>query len=501
MIAFLKLKKFWVLVFVAIVLLVILISRSRGNTTPADVVLIERGDVSSEVAVTGRVKSSDEVDLAFERPGKVASIRVGVGDRVRRGQLLATLSIADLLANLDRAKAMVKAEEAALSALTAGSRVEDVQISKSKYESATQTVENKRILLGNAVSTAYIKVENTFSYYIDQFFSNAHSIIPQISIPVRSEYKVVIESGRPAIEKYLTTPWSDAVNANVALLALRDYVGLVAIAINDLSSSANLSATTIDGYKSNVSVVRTTIETEIGNITSATQSYSDALLAKDLAKRQYELTFAPARPEDLLVASARLDQVNADLRSASAEVGKAEIFAPFSGIITRQDFKLGETVGVSSASISLIDDNNLDVEVNIPEADIADVLQGQKAVVDLDAYGPQTIFEAEVISIDPGETIIDGVATYKTTLHFLKIDPRVRSGMTANANILTSKHEGVLSIPSRMLVTDGDKSYIYIGTTIGNAKKIPVTIILRGSDGMVEIVGEVKEGERVVLVN
>jgi HlyD family secretion protein len=186
---------------------------------------------------------------------------------------------------------------------------------------------------------------------------------------------------------------------------------------------------------------------------------------------------------------------------------KAEIFAPFAGIITRQEYRLGETVSISDASISLIDDKALDIEVNIPEADIAEVKIGQDATVDLDAYGPDISFNAKVVAIDPGETIVDGVATYKATLHFLTQDERIRSGMTANVNILTNKHEGVLRVPSRMITNEDGKSYIYIGRDASKALKTEIQIVLRGSDGAVEVsslpgsAGAIKEGDSVTLVN
>ena len=54
---------------------------------------------------------------------------------------------------------------------------------------------------------------------------------------------------------------------------------------------------------------------------------------------------------------------------------------------------------------------------------------GDNANITLDAYDSDVVFGARVTSIEPAETIVDGVATYKTTLQFNKKDRRVRSGM------------------------------------------------------------------------
>ena len=51
--------------------------------------------------------------------------------------------------------------------------------------------------------------------------------------------------------------------------------------------------------------------------------------------------------------------------------------------------------------------------------------------------------------VDPAETIIDGVATYKTTLQFTDEDVRIKSGMTANVDITGLEKKDVLAVPQR----------------------------------------------------
>lgn len=500
MMAFLKRKKYWVISVAIILLIVIVSSRSGARSGDVDTATVSRGEVLTTVSVTGRVKSAEAVDLGFERAGKVASVKVDVGTRVYAGQLLATLSMGDLLANLDRAKAKVKAEEASLAALKIGQRPEDVSIAKSKYDTALLTTENKKTLLNNARVSAYIKTQNDFAYYVDQFFSNPHSVNPQVSIPLRGDYKSQIESGRVGIEDELMTQWTDEATALAALNNLRVFASLMGVAINDLSTTAQLPAATIDGYKTAISTTRADIETEMANIISASQAYTDAIAAADLAKRQYELASSPARPEDIAAGEARLAQALAEQRSAAADVTKSEIFAPFAGVIARQDFKLGQSVSSNDALISLIDDLALDIEVKIPEADIADVRVGQVAEVDLDAYSSGEKFNATIVAIDPGETIVDGVATYKTTLHFVDKDERIRSGMTANAIVVTNKKSDVLIVPNRMITNEEGKSYVFVGSNPKKAVKTEIMVGLRGSDGKTEVSGNIKEGDTIVLV-
>ncbi|MEK7107483.1 MAG: hypothetical protein AAB899_04845, partial [Patescibacteria group bacterium] len=121
---------------------------------------------------------------------------------------------------------------------------------------------------------------------------------------------------------------------------------------------------------------------------------------------------------------------------------------------------------------------------------------GDEARVTLDAYSSDVVFAAAVTKIDPAETIIDGVPTYKTTLQFLQDDRRIRSGMTANTDIAGAKRENVLYIPGRAIVGKGaDKTVTVIE---GEAtREVKIETGLRGSNGDVEVISGLAEGDKV----
>ena len=145
----------------------------------------------------------------------------------------------------------------------------------------------------------------------------------------------------------------------------------------------------------------------------------------------------------------------------------------------------------------MISTNKYEIEANVPEADIAKIKVGNTADVTLDAYGNDVRFNVKITAIDPAETVIEGVSTYKTTFQFTAEDGRIKSGMTANLDILTDKKENVIAIPSRAVITKGaDKIVTVLGNNI--LKEVKVTLGLRGSDGNVEIVSGISEGDKVV---
>ena len=148
---------------------------------------------------------------------------------------------------------------------------------------------------------------------------------------------------------------------------------------------------------------------------------------------------------------------------------------------------------------SLISDTSFEIESKVPESDIAKISLGDKAKITLDAYGSDVIFEGRVTAIDPAETVVDNVPTYKVTLHFMKDDSRIKSGMTANIDIATGQKTDVLVVPQRAVITKDAKKFITLSNADKTTREVLVATGLRGSDGTVEIVEGVKEGDVIVV--
>ena len=137
------------------------------------------------------------------------------------------------------------------------------------------------------------------------------------------------------------------------------------------------------------------------------------------------------------------------------------------------------------------------VEVYIPEINIPGVALGNNATVKFDAYGEE-IFKAIVSSIDPAETIKDGVSTYKVTLSFVADDPKIKSGLTSNVFIDTLKKADVTSIPDRSVVSVDGKNYVYKATS-KNPVKVEVVLGDKDGKGNSEVLSGVSVQEKILL--
>ncbi len=98
---------------------------------------------TDRLRVSGHVEAT-ETRLAPEAGGRILTLTVKEGDRVRTGQTVLTLDTRDVQLAIDRVKAEQHAAEAQLRLVQAGSRVEDIRQAQSQVETARSEVNGAR---------------------------------------------------------------------------------------------------------------------------------------------------------------------------------------------------------------------------------------------------------------------------------------------------------------------------------------------------------------------
>ena len=172
------------------------------------------------------------------------------------------------------------------------------------------------------------------------------------------------------------------------------------------------------------------------------------------------------------------------------------IIAPVNGIITEINYEFGEQTSLTKPVIQMIGESNLEIEVDIPESDIAKIDVGQKSEITLDSFGDDEIFIGNVTFIDPAETVIQDVVYYQVKVQFSDNLNKVKPGMTANVTIYTAQKSNVLRVPLRAVKqNNGDK---IVDVLVGeNTEQKKVVIGLKGND-FIEIISGLSAGEEVV---
>lgn len=484
-----------------------------GNKKSAsEEIAVKRGTITQEVSVTGKTKPAENVDLAFEKTGKIAVVNVKIGDKVFLGQTLAALDTGELAANLRQTEAKLETEQAKLNELLRGERPEEIRIGEVK-------VENAKVALGDAqensvdkIADAYTKTDDAVRNKVDQFFSNPRSINPQISFAMNDPaLEQTVERERLSIEQLLTS-WKPLVDklstasdlaqatreAKSNLDTIKSFLDHIALALNSLSTSSSLTQATIDGYRSDVSTARTNINTARTNLSAAEEKLRTAGSNLTLAENELALKLAGSTDEEIAAAKAQVKQAEAEVTSSQAQLNKAVLRAPINGIVTKQEAKVGEIVAANAILVSIISESNLEIESNVPEVDIGKVQVTNPVSITLDAFPGET-FSGVVSYIDPGETIVDGVVNFKVTVLFNQADKRFKSGLTANLNIETLSKSDTLILP-QFAIIENDQGTFVKKVEGGETKEIPVKVGIRGQDGNVEILEGLAEGDKVLNI-
>jgi HlyD family secretion protein len=252
-------------------------------------------------------------------------------------------------------------------------------------------------------------------------------------------------------------------------------------------------------YTINLNAYNAAVQSQQVAISGAQNAIASAQSALDQANASLNLKKAQARPADVAVARAQILSADGQVQAASASLENTVIRAPSDGTITSVDIKVGEQASPAKEAIILQDVNNLHVEANVSEANIAEVKTGQAVSFTFDALGPARVFNGTVVTIDPASTVVSGVVNYKVTASVDKV-AEIKPGMTANMTIQTAAKPGVLVVPSRAIVDQDGKHYVRV---IDDSKKktyhqVEITEGLQGDGGLVEIVSGLTEGQEIV---
>lgn len=163
------------------------------------------------------------------------------------------------------------------------------------------------------------------------------------------------------------------------------------------------------------------------------------------------------------------------------------ITAPATGKIISLSYEAGDTLSSKSSSSSstsanssttsssanssssnsigtIVKENNdkLQAEVTITEADITKVKQDQKVTITIDALSSDTTYTGKVLSIDTTGSVSSGVTTYSAIVEFDENVENAYSNMNVTANITTNVVNDVILVSSSAITTTDDVSTVQV---------------------------------------
>ena len=153
-------------------------------------------------------------------------------------------------------------------------------------------------------------------------------------------------------------------------------------------------------------------------------------------------------------AKAGVALAQAQVKSFETQLSKATIFSPINGVVLDKKVSVGQTLIAAMSTPVLYtlasDLSQMELDVDIDEADVGAVRAGQHATFTVDAY-PNRNFEATLISVHNAPQTTNNVVTYRGVLLVRNKGLLLKPGMTATATIQAAKIADTLTVPNAAL--------------------------------------------------
>jgi len=441
------------------------------GTVSQQQVEVTRGDLTMSVTGNGKIETSRQARLTFGSAGKVYSILVAEGDRVKAGDVLTSLDTSTLeLAVKQSEMALTQAEvaltQARLAAETAGYNLENTRNSE---ESLNLALLNAQIALDTARANLNAGIAAVDFNTILAELNKAQTWYDSVKIMAQDPSRTSID-------------W------DLALLNARESLDI---------AQANYD-NALAGYDSRqVNLMKKQVEAAELSVVLAQKNIDD--LDKSVALQELQLVSAE---QSVMQAEQAVDLARQNLADTQRQLDEATIIAPFEGVVAAVLAEEGDIIPSPSMAprtiVQMINPDYLELVIEIDEIDIPLVELEQKAAVSLDAL-PDKEFTGIVTAVYPVPVEVGGVVLYKVKISLENTDDSgIKVGMSASADIVAEKHENVLMVPSRA-ITRNDRGQTIVKVMEGNQAQEREVVVGLDDGFRAEIVSGVSEGETVVV--
>lgn len=151
---------------------------------------------------------------------------------------------------------------------------------------------------------------------------------------------------------------------------------------------------------------------------------------------------------------AQIAKAEAVVRQIEVDLSNSEIRSPVDGVVVQRNVELGQAVAASLQAPTLFlvaqDLRHIEVYVNLDEADVGRVRQGQEVEFTVNAHMART-FKGKVRLVRLGSQTVQNVVIYTTIVAVENNDMALLPGMTANLRIFTERKPDVLRVPNSAL--------------------------------------------------
>ncbi len=171
----------------------------------------------------------------------------------------------------------------------------------------------------------------------------------------------------------------------------------------------------------------------------------------------------------------------------------APVPSTLTGVVGRVYQDIGASVNPQTPIALVVNQGMVRVAVDVPEKYIGKVFKDQRARIKVDAF-PDSYFSGSVYRVSP---VVDS-RSRNTLVEVLvdNIDGRLKSGMFAEARLITASRGAALSVPAGAVVSQDGGDFVFVPAAGNLAARVPVKTGIK-TDDFVQISG-VKEGAEII---
>ena len=468
-----------------------------------------KGDVEQLLSTSGTVDAANRADLGFGTSGTVADVKVALGDRVKAGQVIATLDREHLQAAVKRARASLARavaqlesdEDAQADAVEDASTPEQDEPQADKPQAdepqADDTAPSDDDGVDPATEAALAKLREQ-----QDAVTEAQSVATAAIAAAKEALAAQQQACKDAYEGEPTDQGAgtdDACSEALAEVQARqdvvsDAQDSLADALTTLASTLSEALATLEAPSDTPSDSSTPSSPDDSSNDAQNDAASDDTTpAADDSNPQSASSSAAGLAAD----QAAIEQARADLVDARQQLGQAVLRATRSGTVRSLDARSGDEVSAGDVVAVVVGGRAVTVETAIPESKIGQVQVGQRVRVSMP--GESDAAEGTVTAIGLVADSSSGTASYPVTVTVEDPTIALPAGSEALLAIVVATAEDVVTVPLSAVTRRGDQATVqtWDGKELSDE---PVTIGTVGARD-VEVTDGLAAGDEVVLAD
>jgi HlyD family secretion protein len=415
---------------------------------------------SGALTASGTIEA-EELTVAAEIGGRIVEMWVGEGDEVAEGDVLLRLDSTLLLAQREQAEAAVAQAQAALDAAQAqlalaqaGARPEEIAAAESAVAAAEAGLSGAQAQRQAADGQLAIAQAGLAAAKGQRLAAEAALAIAEAQVGAAQANLDSAEAQSDAAQDALDALKKAGVTAGAGFDEAQLAVDLAQAAHDAAEAQLVQAQAGVDAAQAGLTTAQANVDAATAGVATAQAGVTGAQAGVDAAQAQrdqvqaaLDVVKAGARDQEIALLEANVAQAQAAMAGAKAalkvldaQLARATLTAPLSGVVVERLAHAGELAAPGAPLLTLANLSEATLTVYVPEADLGRVSLGQAVEVTVDAY--EDVFSGRVSHVaSRAEFTPKNVQTQAERVHMVfavkvqldNADGRLKPGMPADA--------------------------------------------------------------------